>query len=317
MTQTLLRILETILPVFGVAGVGYLFSRWVLDRKPQPGGQRIDAASVKRALHTLTFHYAGPALVFTALRESTVGFEALGAPALVALVMYVLLTLVAVGLAAALRWGTDERKGAVLALASKNCGNYGLPIILFAFGESALVIGTVFMITHILVHMTLGLSIASWSGEHPVRKRILQVLRFPYIYAIGLALILRVLGVELPMAISRTVALVGELWIPLMLLLLGVELSAIRIGHVLKAATLLTCVKLLVPPVVAFGLTTLLGIDGVTQSVLVLQSSMPTAVNGLLVARQFDARPDLVASTLLLSTLGSILTIALLLAFFG
>ena len=41
--------------------------------------------------------------------------------------------------------------------------------------------------------------------------------------------------------------------------------------------------------------------------------SMPTAVNGLLVARQFDARPDLVASTLLLSTLGSILTISVIL----
>lgn len=64
------------------------------------------------------------------------------------------------------RWDSRERRAAVLALASKNCANYGLPIILFAFGDEGVVIATVFVITHILVHMTVGLSIASWSGEH-------------------------------------------------------------------------------------------------------------------------------------------------------
>jgi len=320
MASTLLMILNTILPVFLVAGVGFAFARWVLDRgrtvgEPKDRSSRSD--DVKRALHILTFSYAGPAFVFTALRESSVDFASLGTPALMAVVMYVLLTLIALALGAALRWESKTRKGAVLAFASKNCGNYGLPIILFAFGEEGLVIGTVFMITHILVHMTLGLSIASWSGEHPLRRRVLNVLRFPYIYAIGLALIVRAIGVDLPPMIDRSVALVGQLWIPLMLVLLGVELSGIRVGHVLREAGLLTSAKLLVPPLLAFGVTRLLGIDGMAQAVLILQASMPTAVNGLLVARQFDTRPDLVASTLLLSTMGSILTIALLLGLLG
>jgi len=308
-------ILNTILPVFLVAGIGVLFSRLVLDRRVDGAPVFSDATGIKRVLHILTFSYAGPAFVFTALRESTVGFGELGSPALMALIMYVVLTILAYGIAAAMRWGSGERKAAVLSLASKNCGNYGLPIILFAFGEDALVIGTVFMITHILVHMTLGLAIASWSGEHPLRRRILSVLRFPYIYAIALALILRAFGVGLPAAIERPIALIGELWIPLMLILLGVELASVRIGHVLTPAMVLTGVKLLVPPALALGLTHLLGIEGVARSVLILQSSMPTAVNGLLVARQCDSRPDLVASVLLFSTIGSIFVIALLLGY--
>jgi len=320
MALTILMILNTILPVFVVAGVGFAFSRWVLDRDRAPGlAENTENRSdgVKRALHVLTFSYAGPAFVFTALRESSVDFASLGSPALMALIMYVLLTLIALGLGAAFRWEWKTRKGAVLALASKNCGNYGLPILLFAFGDEGLVIGTVFMITHILIHMTLGLSIASWSGDHPLCRRVMNILRFPYIYAIGLALIVRAIGIELPPMIVRSIALVGELWIPLMLILLGVELSGIRVGHVLKEAGVLTVSKLLIPPLLAWGVTWLLGVGGMMQSVLILQASTPTAVNGLLVARQFDTRPDLVASTLLLSTLGSILTIALLLGLFG
>jgi len=325
MAATLLQVLDTILPVFLVAGIGYAFARWGLGRlggggrRPSagdvaPGPTRTDATlGVRRALHALTFHVAGPAFVFTALRGSDLSLEAFGMPAAMAAIMYAVLVVVGLAIAGVGRWAPPARKAAVLALASKNCGNYGLPVILFAFGEDGLVIGTVFMITHLLVHMTLGLSIAAWDREHRVLRRLTNLLRFPYVYAIGLALLLRGLGVSVPAAIERPLALVGQMWIPLMLILLGVELSNIRVAHVWRPAVWLTSVKLIVPPLAAFGLTALLGIDGSVRAILVLQASTPTAVNGLLVARQFDARPDLVATTLLLTTVGSLVTMSVLL----
>jgi len=319
MTATILEILNTILPVFLVAGTGFVLSRLVFDRIPDPsagsagGGAPAVSHAVRRALHVLAFHVAGPLYVFDALRTSDTSIDALGMPAVMALAMYGILTLVAFGIAAIGRWDSGGRRAAVLALASKNCGNYGLPIVLFAFGDDGLVIGTVFMITHVLVHMTLGLSIASWSREHSLGKRLASALRFPYVYAIGLALLLRALAVPMPDSIGRAVALIGQMWMPLMLVLLGAELANVRLAHVWRASSALAAVKLLLPPAVALGLSWLLGLDGITRSVLILQASMPTAVNGLLVARQFDARPDLVASTLMLSTLGSVLTISILL----
>jgi len=91
------------------------------------------------------------------------------------------------------------------------------------------------------------------------------------------------------------------------------QLVKLKVGEIWRPATALSLVKLLVPPALAFGLTELLGIDGGWQAVLVLQSSTPTAVIGLLVAQEFDTRSDLVAATLLVSTLGSVLTMSLLL----
>lgn len=333
MTATVRLIADTILPVFVLAGIGFAFARLVLDRLARANcaqlrglssvglGEHEDSIAVvsggiRKALHVLTFSFAGPAFVFTALRESDVAMSSLGEPALVAVVMYAVLVVIAFAVAAVGRWDSRERRAAVLALASKNCANYGLPVILFAFGDDGVVIGTVFVITHILVHMTVGLSIASWSGEHGLLQRLMNaLLRFPYVYAIGLALLLRALSVPVPAAIVRPLALLGETWIPLMLILLGVELSGVKIAHVWRPATILAGVKVIVPPLLAFGLTALLGITGLMRAVLIVQCSTPTAVNGLLVARQFDTRPDLVASTLLLSTLGSIVTISVILGF--
>ena len=148
-------------------------------------------------------------------------------------------------------------------------------------------------------------------------RRLLGAFRFPYVYAVGFAVLLRSAGPSfaLPAAIARPIQLLGDMWIPLMLVLLGMELVRIRIAHVWRKASLLAALKLILPPLLAFGLVTLFRIDGLVRDVLIVQSAMPTAVNGLLLARQFNVRPDLVASVLMLSTLGSIVTIAVLLGF--
>jgi predicted permease len=80
-----------------------------------------------------------------------------------------------------------------------------------------------------------------------------------------------------------------------------------------RPCAILSLAKLTVPVLLAFALTSVMGITGLTRAVLILQGSMPTAVNGLLVAKQFDARPDVVASVLLATTLGSVLLLSLLL----
>lgn len=330
MSGQILQILDVILPVFLVAAVGALFGRFVVDRiaaasvtnltgLAQADSESVDAlsATIRRSLHVFTFTIAGPALIFSKLHQTEISLELLGEPALIALVMYALLVAVSFGVAAVARWGTVERRATVLALASKNCANYGLPVVLYAFGEEGLVVGTMFMITHIVVHMTVGLSIAGWGWDGSRWKRLLGAFRFPYVYAVGLAFLLRAVDSSfmLPAAIARPIELLGGMWIPLMLILLGMELVRIRIAHVWRQASLLAAIKLVLPPLLAFGLVTLFRIEGLARNVLIVQSAMPTAVNGLLLARQFDVRPDLVASVLMLSTLGSIATIAVLLGF--
>ena len=76
-------------------------------------------------------------------------------------------------------------------------------------------------------------------------------------------------------------------------------------------------IKLLVTPILALGLAAVMGLTGLTRSVSVLEASMPTAVVASLIATEFRARADFVTSVVFLTTLGSTITLTLLLMYLG
>jgi predicted permease len=63
-----------------------------------------------------------------------------------------------------------------------------------------------------------------------------------------------------------------------------------------------------------FLLTMLLGIEGLTRKILILQASMPVGVLNYLFAQRYGRAPEQVASLVLVSTLLSVASIPILLA---
>jgi predicted permease len=57
--------------------------------------------------------------------------------------------------------------------------------------------------------------------------------------------------------------------------------------------------------------------DPLLRKILIVESSMPTAVNAVVYATEFDCRPRLVALGILVSTLGSALSLPLIIGFAG
>jgi predicted permease len=57
----------------------------------------------------------------------------------------------------------------------------------------------------------------------------------------------------------------------------------------------------------------ILGIQGVERNVLILQAAMPTAVITSVLATEFDAAPQLVATVIFVSTAASMVTLSLVL----
>lgn len=293
-------LLLALVPVFLIAAVGAVLARVT----------RLDF----RAVHVFAYWVAGPALVFRTVHQASIGAGDFGRIALFAGATYVALVVVAAVAGRILRWEQDKTRAAALALASMNCANYGLPIVAAAFGEEGLAIGTAFVSVHIIVHVALGGTYAGWRGGGGFPAAARRALGIPYIYAVALALGLRALAIELPSPADVTLHLLSQTWIPLLILLLGVELATIPSLRGAAEAVPLTAAKLVLPPLLALGFSAALGIDGILRAVLVLQASMPTAVNGVVFARQFGVRPALVAATLAFSTLGSLVTLPLLLS---
>ncbi len=296
----LARMLTAVVPVFAIAGIGAILRR--------------ASHTELRSLHLLVYYVAGPAAVFSTLLHADLTSSSLWRIAGFAFAMYGLLMLGAIAWGSLSGWDTEKRRAAVLTLASTNCANYGLPIVAFAFGEEGLVVGMVFVVMHIIVHIALGGTYSGWSRRPGATSPLLRVLGIPYLYAAALALGLRGVVHALPVPLEEALSLLGRTWIPLLILLLGAEVASLRSVRQIREALPWSVAKLALPPFLALGLTLAFGITGTERLILIVQASMPTAVNGMLFARQFGTRPDLVATALMLTTLGSVATLPLLLS---
>lgn len=288
---------NTVLPVFLVAGAGYALARTTA----------IDGRSVGRII----FYLGSPSLIFRSLYTMEISTTLLQHFLLLVLALYVI-----TGLAG---WfaGADQTRPrrAALTLASSvsNNGNMGLPISLFALGETGLMFATVYYAISALLTNTLGVFVAS-SGSAPLGKALGQSLRAPVLYATILGVTLNRLAVPVPDPIYRAVDLMAGAAIPMMLVLLGIHLSVTPFNREQTVVWRSLVIRLGLSPLAALALCQAMGIGGLERQVIILQAAMPTAVVATVLSTEFAAAPRLVAAAVLVSTLVSMATLSVVLA---
>ena len=283
--------MQAVAPVGLLAALGFWWER---------SGREWPVAFVTR----LAMGVATPALVFTALVRAELAPGALGAVALAALVGYGLLLAVFLGLTRAL--GLAPRVYAV-PLAFGNTGNLGLPLALFAFGEAGLSLA----VAVFAVGMVLQFSLGAWLMAEGAGKR---VLREPAIWAALAGAVCLVLGWAPPPWLGETVALAGQLAIPLMLLTLGVAVARLRPGRLALSAGL-SLMRLGVCLAVALGVAWALAPDRLAFAVIVLQLTTPVPVTAYLMAERLGGDGAAAAGLVLASTLIAVVSLPVALAF--
>lgn len=292
-------LLDVILPVFLVGGCGYIVGRSV---HTQP-----------IALTKIVFYLLGPALIFRSIYTSTVSFDNVVSIAIYIVVVQSVMFGISRVVGRLRRWDSDSQAAGSVVLLFANCGNYGLPVMLFAFGEQGFAFGVIYVLISSMMQATFGIGVASWQRGASWRHGFIQVLRVPYLYAFLLAVVLRSASIELPPSIFRAINLLAEAAIPGQLLMLGIQLSRVRRHHFGVDSLILSTLKLMIPPFLGWAITSLLGITGLLQAVLIAEASMPSAVNALILATHFKRNVELAATTVFVSTLLSLVTITILL----
>ncbi|MBB6099467.1 hypothetical protein HNR42_002917 [Deinobacterium chartae] len=285
-------LLNVVLPAALIAAVGIVVSRHL----------PIDRASLSRlVLYALT-----PALVLDTLLTTPV--QLAEASRLVAAYLAGAAVMGLLAWLGARRFEPATRRSVVAAVVIGNNGNFGLPIALFAFGETGFQYGLMIFLTSVIVTSVLGPALYGSGGG--LRGSLRAVLRLPLIWCILAALLLRALHVELPLGVMRGVDLLAQATLPLMLLVLGLQLGAGGWPRLTRPVLTASGLRLLAGPLVAFGAAHLLGLDGAQLHALVLAAAMPTAVNAFLLAGEFGGDVPSVANTVALTTAGSLVMIA-------
>jgi predicted permease len=195
-----------------------------------------------------------------------------------------------------------------------NGGNFGLPLVSFAFGPLALAHAGVFFLAGAVLTFVLGSYIAA-AGRRAPGEAFIGVLKIPIVYAAVAALVLKVAHAELPMMIGRPVALLSGAALPTMILILGMQLERAKLPRRVGPLAIAIATSLLITPLVALGLCHWLGLDGPARQAAVTLSAMPVAVSTTILALEFDVEPDFVTGAVFVSTILSPLTLAPLIAY--
>jgi len=290
--------IDVLLPVLLLVAVGY-FLRQVADTSPRPISQ-------------VTLYVLVPALAFTSLLNTEISG---GEIWLINLFSVVLTALVYVLVAVAARLsniGEPKRSGLLLGTIFCNNGNYGLPVLLFAFGQGGFDRGILVNVNTVILMYSLGVFLAA-RAKADLRAALLSVVKMPALQAVVLAAVFRWLGVVPPDFIMKPVDMLGQAAIPLMLVALGMQLQSTKLGGDYGKVAFATVVKLLVMPLVAFAMVKVAGIEGLTAKVLIIQAATPTAILTALLAIEYDTEPELVSGVTLVTTTLSFLTLYVIL----
>lgn len=90
----------------------------------------------------------------------------------------------------------------------------------------------------------------------------------------------------------------------------GVLLDRCKISREVVPLSALTAIRLVVSPLIGWGLVTALGIEGVTGAVLIAASGLPVAVNVFILSAEYGRDAELASQAVFWTTLLSPLTLA-------
>jgi hypothetical protein len=288
-----------LLPILLIAGAGYLLAR--------RGGVDV------RTLSNVAFYILLPCLIFHMLVTSTLTGREVGQMALAAALITAAMAVVGAVAARLLGLARVESSAFLLVVMFSNGGNYGLPLVSFAFGPVALQFATVFFLTGAVLTFTIGGLLAA-AGRRPAIDALRDVLKMPMVYAAVAALIVLSLGITISPILLRPVSLLRDAALPTMILILGMQVQRAVVPRRPVVSLTAVMVSLMIAPFVAIGVATALGITGEARQAVVILSSMPVAVSTTILAIQYDIDPEMVTSSVFLSTILSPLTLVPLIA---
>jgi len=276
--------------------------------------------AVSDALSKFVFAVAVPALLFSLMSDFS-KLPPVDTRLLIAffggcLIVFVLGRVVGLWL-----FGLNGVQQSVFALGGIFANNVllGVPIAKATLGETAMPSVALVIVFNSLTLWTLVTVSVEWArrGELSLRgfgNTLRGVLTNPVVASVLIGAAFGMTGLPLPALLGTPLSLLGQSAIPLSLIVLGMGLAEYGIRSGWREAAAITAIKLVAQPLVVWALAWLLGLPPVETQAVVLLAALAVGVNVYLMAREFDALQGPVATSMVLSTALSALTVPLALA---
>jgi predicted permease len=289
-------IIDIVLPAFFTIFLGYLVGRF----------SRLNLMPVV----DITLYIGVPALVFVSLLNKEivlVDAAKIWASAIIIMLGCLVIAWLVFKLI------RQKHSGLYVPISMMNTVNIPFPIIFLAYGSEGLAAATLFYIPNVVFLYTIGVYIMAGRRW---RENIKEVLKQPVIYAVVLGLLLNFLDAEVPALIVNSFDFVSQMAIPLVLLVLGYNLSQAGITS-FPTTLLASFLRMGVGLAIGIGVINAFNLTGVLRSVVVLDAAMPAAATSALLAAKYRNEAEMVASVVFLTTLVSLASIPFMLHLLG
>ncbi|MGA1862447.1 AEC family transporter [Deferribacter thermophilus] len=299
MTALFAIFIKTVLPIFIIIAFAYIYNKI----------KNIDF----KYITDVTLTIFAPIFVFHSLMSHKIETHTLYKPFIFMIILISMLILIASITFKIHNFDDKYKIPFILSVSMINVGNFGLPLISFAYGEKGVLYSIIYFVVFNIPLSTLAIMLSS--NEKNLLLAIKDVIKIPLIHAFILAIIFSELKITLPDFIEKPFSLMSNATIPLLIFILGLQLSKISISSkLLKPALLSVSLRLIASPIIAILIAKILNINGVEKQVAIVQTSAPSALLPLMYAIKFNKSPEFLSTTILLSTILSGITLPVLIS---
>ncbi|MFM0483055.1 AEC family transporter [Paraburkholderia strydomiana] len=311
----MLATLEILLPVFGLIFAGFACRR-----------RGVLGPNSASELNRFVVWLALPALLFDTMARAT--WEQLYQPAFVVTFSIACAGIFAVILVMRLLSGRHLADASVDAIAASypNTGYIGFPLGMIAFGQASLTPTTIatILVACVLFAGAIVLIEIGLQTERTPHKLGLKVLRSlarnPLIVSPIAGALFAGLHVAMPPSAETFLKLLSGAASPCALVSLGLFLAERRPSEsgTRGIALLLTLVKLVVQPALTWWLAArVFRLSPALVEMAVVLAALPTGTGPFMLAEFYEREAQITSRTILLSTVGSVVTLSLLLLWMG
>ena len=289
-----IKLFEVLFPVFFIVGIGYFI------------GKKNSSFNTS-FITNYSANFGAPALFIFAITSSGVKFNIFAEYfiySIIALTAFALVGLLFLFL---------MKKDYVRELPPfflPNTGNMGIPICLFAYGSLGMGVAAAISSLVVLLHFTINIFLASRKFDLNI------ILKSPSSYAVIIAVAFLYYDLEMPKVVINTVMLLGYTMIVLILMSLGISLTQLKVFS-FKTSFISSIGRVILGPIIGIIIIKIFNLTGYAAGVLLIQSSMPSAILTYLIASIYSPKKivDNISSMIVVSTLMSLITVPIIVFF--
>lgn len=301
--------IEVMLTLFAIVIVGY-----VAGKLGYLGGD------FDRQLSSVVINITCPALILSSAMTGELPDRQYILPLLlISVITYAVLTLFAFRLPHYLT-GKPADEGIIgFALMFGNVGFMGYPVVASIFGHEAVFYAAVLNVVNTFTVFTIGtILITGRNGVEGSRFQKKVLYSTPMIAAYLTMLIVALRIDNIPGFVSQPLTMIGNITVPAALLIIGSSMSHLSLRTMFGNATIYTTalLRLVVLPLGMYYLCRMLGFSEFVVCINTVVIAMPVATYGTILCLKYEKDTTVMTEVTFITTLLSMLTIPMLVAFF-